>query len=192
VFLCCKNAGLHTLLLTTCSLLFVSWCDVVHALLCTVVLLHAFLHWLILMLCLHYFNTVFLGIRRSVWPVKKLSHEVLASLTVWSEVQTIAYGPADASSSLASLKFRFWCQLSQVVLEKRTLNSCLSLSWCCAVTNDKRINGNKESVVEFVPSVAVSQAWWSTLLSFCSCCVKWTNSKTYLLTLCCHVRWICP
>jgi len=38
---------------------------------------------------------------------KKLIDEVLARLAVWSEVQVIAYGPADASatqSSLASLK----------------------------------------------------------------------------------------
>jgi len=46
-----------------------------------------------------------------------------------------AYGPADAtaiSSSLASLKSRmvwpFWCRLTQVVLEKRPLNGCLSIS----------------------------------------------------------------
>jgi len=44
-----------------------------------------------------------------------------------------AYGPADATatlSSLASLKCRlvkaFWCGLTQVVLEKRPLNGCLS------------------------------------------------------------------
>ena len=43
-----------------------------------------------------------------------------------------AYGPADATatpSSLASLKTRmlipFWCQLTQVVVEKRPLNGCL-------------------------------------------------------------------
>jgi len=43
-----------------------------------------------------------------------------------------AYGPADATatlSSLASLKSRiilpFWCQLSQVVMERRPLNGCL-------------------------------------------------------------------
>jgi len=46
----------------------------------------------------------------------------------------IAYGPADATaslSSLASLKSRmvltFWCQLTQVDLEKRPLSGCLSV-----------------------------------------------------------------
>ena len=40
---------------------------------------------------------------------KNLSGEVLAWLSVWSEVQIFAYGPADATatpSSLASLKSR--------------------------------------------------------------------------------------
>ena len=43
-------------------------------------------------------------------------------------------GPADATatqSSLASLKSRlvlpFWCRLTQVVLEKRLLNGCISV-----------------------------------------------------------------
>jgi len=43
------------------------------------------------------------------------------------------YGPADATAtplSLALLKYRmvqpFWCQLTQVVLEKWSLNGCLS------------------------------------------------------------------
>jgi len=53
----------------------------------------------------------------------KLSDEVLVWLSVWSEVQMIAYGPVDASatqSSLASLKSRmvwpFWYRFTQVVL----------------------------------------------------------------------------
>jgi len=40
---------------------------------------------------------------------KKLSDEVLAWLAVWSEIQKVTYGPADATatpSSLASLKSR--------------------------------------------------------------------------------------
>jgi len=70
-----------------------------------------------------------LGIRKSIQPVKKLSDNVLAWLSVWSKVQMTAYGPADAiatPSSLASLKSRIgqllWCRLTQVVLEKRPLN----------------------------------------------------------------------
>ena len=48
-----------------------------------------------------------------------------------------AYGLADATASpsfLASLKSRmvlpFWCWLTQVVLEKRSLNGCLSSTAC--------------------------------------------------------------
>ena len=46
---------------------------------------------------------------RSASGLLKLSVEVLAWLSVWSKVQMIAHGPADATvtpSSLASLKFR--------------------------------------------------------------------------------------
>ena len=64
---------------------------------------------------------------------RKVSGEVLAWLSVWSEVQRVAYGPADANatiSSLALLKSRmalpFCCRLTEVVLEKRLLNGCLS------------------------------------------------------------------
>jgi len=68
---------------------------------------------------------------------KKLSGEVLAWLPVWSEMQMISMvHTADATatpSSLASLKCRwvkpFWCRLTQVVLEKRPLNRCLSSCW---------------------------------------------------------------
>jgi len=56
---------------------------------------------------------------------KKLSDEALVWLSVWSKVQMIAYGPADASatSSLASVKSRmvlpFWYRLTEVVPEKK-------------------------------------------------------------------------
>jgi len=57
---------------------------------------------------------------------KKLSGEVLLWLTVWFEVQMICiYGPAVTTAtplSLCSSKIQnglpFWCQLTQVVLEK--------------------------------------------------------------------------
>jgi len=51
------------------------------------------------------------------------------------------YGPADATatlSSLASLKSRlvepFWCQITQVVVEKRPLNGCLSVCLSVYIT----------------------------------------------------------
>ena len=53
---------------------------------------------------------LWLGIRKSIQPVKKLVDEVLAWLSICSEVQIICiYGPADATatpSSLAPLKSR--------------------------------------------------------------------------------------
>jgi len=53
--------------------------------------------------------TLLVGCEEEHPACKKLSDEVLAWLSVWSEVQMIAYGPADATaipSSLASLKSR--------------------------------------------------------------------------------------
>ena len=64
---------------------------------------------------------------------KKLSGGLLALLlSVWSEVQTCAYGPADATASrclLLQKKSRlvlpFWYRLTQVVPEKGPLNRCV-------------------------------------------------------------------
>ena len=58
-------------------------------------------------------------------------HQVLAWLSVWSEVQLIAYGSADATA-IPSSRFSkiqnglsFWYRPAQVVLEKRPLNVCV-------------------------------------------------------------------
>jgi len=68
--------------------------------------------------------TPFVGCQEEHPACKKLSDEMLGLLSVWSEVQMICIGPADAiatQSSLPLLKFRFvlpfWCWLTQVVLE---------------------------------------------------------------------------
>ena len=66
---------------------------------------------------------------------KKLSGEVLAWLSVWSEVQMICiwsswcrcYPIISCSSKIQNGLF-FWCRLTQVVLEKRPLNRCSSSS----------------------------------------------------------------
>jgi len=77
---------------------------------------------------------------------KKLSDEVLVWLSVWSEVQIVCIWSSwchchpKSPSSLASFKSRlalpFWYRLTQVVLEKRSLNGCgvvvvvaLKLTW---------------------------------------------------------------
>jgi len=70
--------------------------------------------------------TLFVGQQEDHLAHKKLSDEVLVSLSVRSEVQMICIGPADATatpSSLALLNPEQY-QHSQFVLEKRPLNRC--------------------------------------------------------------------
>ena len=76
-----------------------------------------------------------LGGRKGIRPVK-LSSEVLAWLSVWSEVQTCIW-PSWChfhSPSLASVKSRlvlpFWYRLTRVVPDIGPLNGCV---WCVCV-----------------------------------------------------------
>ena len=76
-----------------------------------------------------------LGGRKGIRPVKKLSGEVLAWLSVWSEVQT-CISPSWChchSLSLAPVKSRlvlpFWYRLTRVDTDKGPLNGCV-LSFC--------------------------------------------------------------
>jgi len=102
-----------------------------------------------------------LGGRKGIRPVKKLSSGVLAWLSVWSEVQTCIW-PSWChchSLSLASVKSRlvlpFWYRLTRVVPDKGPLNGCVydhifqvrsnfveifgvrklpwAIVWCCCV-----------------------------------------------------------
>jgi len=73
---------------------------------------------------------------------KKLSGEVLACLSVWSEVQMIAYGSADATatpSSLAPVKSRM-VHVSGAGLPrltwKRPLNGCTQ---CVIITGTPKL-----------------------------------------------------
>ena len=77
-----------------------------------------------------------LGSRKGIRPVKKLSGGVLAWLSVWSEVQTCIW-PSWChfhSLSLASVKSRlvltFWYRLTWVVPEKGPLNVCVCVCVC--------------------------------------------------------------
>ena len=77
-----------------------------------------------------------LGDRKGIRPVKKLSGGVLVSLSVWSEVQTCTW-PSWChchSLSLALVKSRlvlpFWYRLIWIVPEKRPLNEWSSLYLC--------------------------------------------------------------
>ena len=80
-----------------------------------------------------------LGGRKSIRPVKKLSGRMLMQLSVWSKVQTCIW-PSWChchSLSLASVKSRlvqpFWYRLTWVVLEKGPLNGCVCVCVivCC-------------------------------------------------------------
>ena len=72
-----------------------------------------------------------LGGRKGIRPVKKLSGGVLAWLSVWSEVQNCIWLSwcHCYSLSLASVKSKlvlpFWYRLTQVVLDKGPLNGCV-------------------------------------------------------------------
>jgi len=87
----------------------------------------------------HYQNIVgtlcWLGDRKCIWPVKKLSGDVLVWLSVWSEVQMIYIWsswchchPIISCSSKIQNGLPFWCRLTQVVLEKRPFNGRSSSS----------------------------------------------------------------
>jgi len=76
------------------------------------------------------------GTNQEGHPVcKKVSGEVLAWVSVWSEVQTCIWpsGCHCHSLSLASVKSRlvlpFWYRLSRVVPEKGPLNGCVCVSY---------------------------------------------------------------
>ena len=80
-----------------------------------------------------------LGGRKGIRPVKKLSGEVLAWLSVWSKVQTWIWPRwcQCHSLSLASVKSRlvlpFWYRPTWVVPEKGPLNGCVCV---CVVVSD--------------------------------------------------------
>ena len=79
-----------------------------------------------------------LGSRKGIWPVKKLSGGVLAWLSVRSEVQTCIWPSWCHCHSLflASAKSRFvlpfWYRLTRVVPDKGPLNGCVCV---CVVTS---------------------------------------------------------
>ena len=74
-----------------------------------------------------------LGDRKGILPVKNLSGEVLAWLSVLSEVQTCIWPSWCHCHSLYSVKSRlvlpFWYRPTQVVLQKGPLNGCVMCCW---------------------------------------------------------------
>jgi len=105
------------------------------------ILLHSFFLsvTLVLMLVIEYLPSVlwrcWLGGRKGIQPVKKLSGEVLAWSFVWSEVQMVCVWSTwcychliISCSSKIQKGLLFWCRLTQVVLIRRPLNGCSSSS----------------------------------------------------------------
>ena len=87
-----------------------------------------------------------LGGRKGIRPVKKLSGGVLAWLSVWSEVQTCIW-PSWChcdSLSLASVKSRLvlplWYRLTWVVPDKGLLNGCVCVCYICLCDKAKFVN----------------------------------------------------
>ena len=73
-----------------------------------------------------------LGVRKSIRPIKKFSDWVRAWLSVWSVLQMICIWsswchchPIISCFSKIQNGLPFWCRLTQVVLEKRPLNVCV-------------------------------------------------------------------
>ena len=107
------------------------------------------------LICMLFYSVVFLplvlwccwlGGRTGIWPVKNVSGEVLAWLSVWSEVGMICMWfswchchPIISCSGKIQNGLPFWCQHIQVVLEKRPLNGCNSVVvvlQCSFITTD--------------------------------------------------------
>jgi len=78
-----------------------------------------------------------LGVRKSIRPVKKLSDEVLVWLSDWSEVQIVCVmvqlmllplhpkNPSSVASFKSRLVLPFWYRLTQVDQEKRPSNGAV-------------------------------------------------------------------
>ena len=115
--------------------------------------------------------TLLLGSRKGIRPVKNLSSEVLAWLSVWSKVQTCIWPSwyQWRSLSLAPVKstlvLPFWYWLTWVVPDKRPLNGCVCVCvWLPCIV----------AAVQMTVSRRVSIA--SIRLS--SCCPEMTATST--------------
>ena len=112
---------------------------------------------------------------------KTLSDEVLVWLSVWNEVQTVCIWSSwchwhpKTPSYLASFKARlflpFWYRLTQVVLEKRPLNSCSS-SISIVVVVDSSMEWLLSQLVVRVITVAGQRATGQFIYSICQVSVN--------------------
>ena len=112
-----------------------------------------------------------LGGRKGIRPVKKLSSGVLVWLSAWSEVQTCIRpsGFHCHSLSLASVKSRFvlpfWYRLTRVVLDKGPLNVCYLLTRVANKRYISRAMGLKPLQTAKVAFKVIHSDWkWSYLI----------------------------
>jgi len=146
-----------------------------------------------------------LGVRKSIRPVKKLSDEVLMWLSLWSKAQIVCIWSSwfhchpQTPSSFASFKSRlvlpFWYWLTQVVREKRPLNGC-SICFCWVL-----IGQCSYVCIAYLPAgqacgryavhcyvTGLYRVWpWSAYLrcSLCGCSSCCNGSPTHQ----CHMPW---
>ena len=147
-----------------------------------------------------------LGGRKGIRPVKKLSGGVLAWLSVWSDVQTSMW-PSWChchSLSLASVKSRlvlpFWYQLTQVVLDKGPLKGCVCVynrrktvvvcgcvvsAWLLGAHGDSETYSRRPAAAEGATMQQHSAACWADVhrrrrswIRWLSWFCQWNSSKS--------------
>jgi len=129
--------------------------------------------------------------------VKKLSGEVLAWISVWSMVQMICIWsswchclPSIFCSSKIHNGLPFWCLSTQVVLEKRPVNTCSRcwlLPFSCAFTRatcHQPLNRNIISWLKPLQTTLHGSCWWCGALSFCHGHLSVVARPTYYGSMC--------
>ena len=138
-----------------------------------------------------------LGGRKGIRPVKKLSGGVLAWLSVWCEVQTCIW-PSWChchSLSLASVKSRlvspFWYRLTLVVLDKGPLNGCVcSVKMTSPATENPACTVQVRHFTHFVAPLGAPVQWRASFYATVYTLVMIPHKTYNFTTLIIHVHTI--
>ena len=130
-----------------------------------------------------------LGGRKGIRPVKKLSGGALAWLSIWSEMQTCIWSSwcHCHALSLASVESRlvlpFWYRLTRVVPEKGPLNGCVCVGLVEKVMPNTSAKFFKKTMQtdRLLPSHTVSPVVGNTANRQQSC--VWSHSRFYPQTV---------
>ena len=127
-----------------------------------------------------------LGIRKGIWPVRKLSDEVLAWLSVWCKVQiTCTYGSSWCHCHLSSLFL--WCRLTHVVLKKRPLNGCVSVCLSvCLWYHSKPLSNTRQHVL-ILPTIIARHSREARSGIACCCMLRDAYGLAMVQALLCIV-----